>query len=76
MKRLFVLFMVMVMAAVLGSVTLVSADCAYHKSQAAVDKATTNKDVATAPAPDKTTTDQVQTAQAPKPAQPTAEVKK
>jgi hypothetical protein len=76
MKRLLVLFTVMVMAAVFGSVTLVNADCAYHKSQAAVDKPTTNKEVATAPAPDKTTADQVQTAQAPRPAQPVAEVKK
>jgi hypothetical protein len=76
MKRLLVLFIVMAMVAVSGSVTLVSADCAYHKSQAAVDKATPNKEVVTAPAPDKTTTDQVQTAQAPKPAQPAAEVKK
>ena len=76
MKRPLVLFIVLVIAAVFGSVTLVSADCAYHKSQAAVDKATTNKEVVTAPAPDKTTADQVQTAQAPKPAQPVAEVKK
>ena len=76
MKRPLVLFIVLMMVAVFGSVTLVSADCAYHKSQAAVDKATTNKEVVTAPAPDKTTADQVQTAQAPKPAQPVAEVKK
>ena len=76
MKRPLVLFIVLMMVAVFGSVTLVSADCAYHKSQAAVDKATTNKEVATAPEPDKTTTDQVQTAQVPKPAQPAAEVKK
>jgi hypothetical protein len=78
MKRLLVLFIVMVMAAVFGSVTLVNAECAYHKSQASVDKATTDKEVvaAPAPAPDTTTADQVRTAQAPQPAQPAAEVKK
>jgi hypothetical protein len=76
MKRLLALFIVMAMAVVCGSVTLVSADCAYHKTQASADKATTNQEVVTAPAPDKTTTDQVKTAQAPQPAQPVAEVKK
>jgi hypothetical protein len=75
MKRPLALLGVLAMAAVIGSATLASADCAYHKSQAAVDKATINKEVAT-PAPDKTTADQVQTAQVSKPAQPTAEVKK
>jgi hypothetical protein len=77
MKRLLALFIVMAMAAVFGSVTLVSAECAYHKSQASVDKATDKEVVAApAPAPDTTTADQVRTAQAPRPAQPVAEVKK
>jgi hypothetical protein len=76
MKRPLALLVALMMAAVFGSVTLVSAECAYHKSQAAVDKAPINKEVATAPVPDKTNADQVQTAQVAKPAQPTAEVKK
>jgi hypothetical protein len=76
MKRPLALLVALGIAAVFGSATLVSADCAYHKSQAAVDKATLNKEVVTAPAPDKTSTDQVKTAQVSKPAQPVAEVKK
>lgn len=76
MQKFLALLAALAMAAVLGSATLASADCAYHKAQAAADKAKLNKDVATAPAPEQTTADQVQTAQATKPAQPAAEVKK
>jgi hypothetical protein len=75
MKRSVALLVALGLAAVFGSATLVRADCAYHKSQAAVDKATINKEVATPPAPDQTT-DQVRTAQVNKPAQPAEEVKK
>jgi hypothetical protein len=76
MKRSIALLVALGLAAVFSSATLVRADCAYHKSQAAVDKATINKEVATPPAPDQTTADQVRTAQAGKPAQPAEEVKK
>jgi hypothetical protein len=50
-------------AALFSTAALAGADCAAHKTQAAVDK-TEVKEVATAPVPDKMVTDPVQTAQA------------
>jgi hypothetical protein len=77
MKRSLALVVALMIVALVGGVALAGADCSYHKTQAAVDNATTNKEVATAPASDKTNVDQVQTAQVAKPApQPAAEVKK
>jgi hypothetical protein len=65
------------LVAMCGGVALAGAECSYHKTQAAVDSATTNKDVAVAPAPDKTPADQVKTAQVDKPTPAAiAEVKK
>lgn len=79
MKRPLALLIAVAMAAVFGSATLAGADCAYHKSQAAVDQADSAKDVATAPATDKTTdkadTGQLKTVEVTKPAQTKAEVK-
>ena len=76
MQRVLALIVALGVAAVFGSATLAGADCAYHKTQAAVDKADPSKTVATAPATDKTDASQVQTAQAEQPAKPAAEVKK
>ena len=78
MKRSLALVVALMMFAVFGGVALAGADCSYHKTQAAVDNTTTNKEVAATPAPEKTNADQVQTAQVAKPApQPAAaEVKK
>lgn len=76
MKRVLALIVALGVAAVFGSATLVGADCAYHKSQAAVDKADTSKTVATAPTTDKADAGQTQTAQAEQPVKPAAEVKK
>jgi hypothetical protein len=75
MKRVLALIVALGVVAVFSSATLVYADCAYHKTQAAVDKADPAKTVATTPAPDKTDASQTQTqtAQADKPA---TEVKK
>ena len=74
MKRVLALIVALGVAAVFGSATLAGADCDYHKTQAAVDKADPSKTVATAT--DKTDASQVQTAQAGQPAKPAAEVKK
>ena len=76
MKRTLALIMALGMAAVFGGATLAGADCAYHKSQAAVDKADPSKTVATAPVTDKTDANQLQTAQSEQPAKPAPEVKK
>lgn len=77
MKRILSLALVLGVVALFSGATLVSADCSYHKTQAAVDKTDANKDVATVPAPEKTDTNQVQTAQAnPQTAKPAPEVKK
>jgi hypothetical protein len=75
MKRPLALLVVVAMAAVFGTATLAGADCAYHKAQAAVDKADPTKSVATAPVTDKTDADQLKTVQVTKPAQTKAEVK-
>jgi hypothetical protein len=77
MKRTLALIAALGLAVVFGGATLVSADCQYHKTQAAVDKAESTKPVATASETDKTDASQLQTAQAEqqvKPAPP--EVKK
>jgi outer membrane murein-binding lipoprotein Lpp len=76
MQRFIAFLVALMLAAVFGGTALAGADCTYHKTQAAVDSATTNKEVAATPAPDKTNADQVQTAQVAKPALPAAEVKK
>jgi hypothetical protein len=76
MKRMLVLVVALGMAVVFGSATLVSADCAAHKTQAAVDKADPAKTVATAPVTDKTDGSQLQTAQSEPLPKPAPEVKK
>jgi len=75
-KRMVALIVALGVMAMFGSVTLVSAECPGHKTQAAIDKADTSRPVATAPATDKTDASQVRTAQVDKPAQPAPEVKK
>ena len=75
MKRSLALLAAFAMAAVFGSATLAGADCPYHKTQAAVDKADPSKSVATAPVTDKTDAGQLKTVQVTKPVQPQAEVK-
>jgi len=75
MKRPLALFAAIALAAVFGTATLVGADCPYHKSQAAVDKAAPTKSVATAPVTDKTDADQLKMVQITKPAQTKAEGK-
>jgi hypothetical protein len=75
MKRPLALLVVLAMVAVFGSATLAGADCAYHKSQAALDKADPTKNVATTPATDKTDAGQLKTVQVTKPAPTKAEVK-
>ena len=76
MKRTLALVVALGMAVVFGGATLVSADCTYHKTQAAVDKADPSKTVAAAPATDKTDANQLQTAQSEQQAKPAPEVKK
>lgn len=76
MRRMFALIVALGVVVVCGGATLVSADCAYHKTQAAVDKVDPAKQVATAPTAEKTDANQVQTAQADKPAQPVTTEKK
>ena len=63
MKRVLTLVVALGVAALFSSAALAGADCSYHKTQAAVDKVD-NKTIATAPVPDKTDANQVQTAQA------------
>jgi hypothetical protein len=74
MKQVLTLVVALGAAALFSNAALAGADCAYHKTQAAIDK--TDKTVMTAPASDKADTGQVQTAQAEQPAKPAAEVKK
>ncbi len=76
MRRILALGVVLGMALVFGSITLVSADCAYHKAQAAVDKAKISKGVVTTPIIDKTVVSQLQTTQPNKPAKSTLQIKK
>jgi hypothetical protein len=73
MRRIFALGVVLGLAIVFGSTTLVSADCAYHKAQAAIKKANTSKEVATAPTVNKTVLGQLQTAQSDKPVKPASQ---
>lgn len=75
MRRIFALAIALGLTAVLGSITLVRADCAYHKAQSALDRAKTSKAVAIVTTVDKTTADQLQTAQSGKPDKPTPQVK-
>jgi hypothetical protein len=75
MRRMLAVIMALGVAAVFGSTTLVYADCAYHKTQAGVDKTDPAKQVATAPTSEKADTNQVLTAQTDKPAQSAAEKK-
>jgi hypothetical protein len=63
-KKVLSLIVALGVVALFSGVTLAGADCSYHKTQAAVDKTDASKDVATAPVPEKTAADQVQTAQA------------
>jgi hypothetical protein len=72
MRKALAAIMAFGIAAVLSSATLVQADCAYHKTQAGVNKTDPTKQVATAPTSEQTDANQVQTAQAPQPAQPAA----
>ena len=76
MKRVLTFVLVLGVVALFSSAALAGADCSYHKTQAAVDKTDASKNVATAPALDKTDTGQVQTAQAEQPVKPAPETKK
>ena len=76
MKKILSLVMALGVAALFSSAALAGADCSYHQTQAALNKTDASKDVATAPAPNKTDTNQVQTAQANPPAKPAPEPKK
>jgi hypothetical protein len=70
MQKVLALVLAFGVAALFSSAALAGADCTYHKTQAAVDKTDATKNVATAPATDKTDSGQVQTAQAEQPAKP------
>lgn len=74
MKQVLALIVALGVAALFSSVALAEADCAYHKTQAAVDKA--SKDVAVAPATEKADAGQIQTAQASQPAKADPQPKK
>jgi len=76
MKKVLTLVVALGVAVVFSTAALAGADCSYHKTQAAVDKTEASKNVATAPASEKTDTNQVQTAQAEQPAKPAPETKK
>jgi hypothetical protein len=75
-KRVLSLVVALGVAAFFSSAALAGAECTYHKTQAAVDKTEASKEVATAPATDKTDASQVQTAQANPPAKPAPQTKK
>lgn len=72
MRKLFALGIALGLIIVVGSITQVRADCARHKSQAALDKDKTSKDVA---AIDKMITEQLKTAQSGKQSKPDPKVK-
>ena len=76
MKRVLTLVVALGVVALFSSAALVDADCSYHQTQAAVDKADSSKIVATAPATDKTDAGQLQTAQADQSVKPAPETKK
>jgi hypothetical protein len=73
---MFVLMLALGVMMLVGRVSLVHAECAAHKSQAALEKATPAKEMATYPQTDQTVTDQTRTAKVDKPATPAPEVKK
>ena len=76
MRKILVLGVVLGMAVVFGGVTLVRADCAGHKSQAAADSATTvSKGVVTVPV-DRAAAGQLEAAQADKEAMSAPKTKK
>lgn len=75
MKRSLALLAALAMVAVFGSATLAGADCAYHKAQAAVDKADAAKSVAKAPATDKQQTSEMKIVKVDQPVQTPAEGK-
>jgi hypothetical protein len=62
-KRSLALLVGLAMFVIFGGATLVSADCAYHKSQAATEKSDPAKNVTSAPQTDKASANQVQTAE-------------
>jgi hypothetical protein len=66
MRGILTLVVALGMSALLGSITLVHADCAYHKAQAAVERSKTSKQATTATSVDKTAAGQLQTAQSDK----------
>jgi hypothetical protein len=66
-KKVLSLVVALSVAALFSSVTLAGADCQYHKTQAAASANDTSKEVAQAPAPDKTDVAQVQAAQVSQP---------
>ena len=76
MKRPLVFLMALALAVVFAGATLAIADCSYHKSQAALEKARSSQDVAATPVTDQATdkadtTGQLKTAQVAKPTSPT-----
>ena len=75
MRKIITLAIALGLTAMSGSITLVRADCAYHKSQSALDSAKTTKAVATVPAADKTVAKRLQTVQSDKPDQPAPQMK-
>jgi hypothetical protein len=76
MRKMLTLIMALGMTVVFSGATLVFADCAYHKTQAGVDKTDPAKQVATEPTTEKTEATKVQTAQADKSTQPVPADKK
>lgn len=75
MQRFVALAIVLGFIAVSGSITQVRADCDFHKSQAALEKTTTSKEVATVTPVDKTVTGQLRTAQSDEQSKPAPQVK-
>ena len=63
MKRSLALLVGLMMFVVFGGATLVSAECAYHKAQAAAEKSEPAQNVTSAPQTDKSSANQVKTAQ-------------
>ena len=76
MKRMLTLVVALGVTALFSSAVLAGADCADHKTQAAVEQTDATKSVAAAPATTKTDAGQVQTAQAEQPAKAAPETKK
>lgn len=76
MKKFLTLVVALGVAVLFSSAALAGADCNYHKTQAAVDKAEASKDVAAAPTLDKTPANPNQTTQTAQVTKPAPEVKK